>query len=170
MTISPAAGGKKPLKLWKVIGFGLFPDFFAFAPAFVYMFASFIFPKIPKMYHPGPDQIEPASGNDLFISNLTHNLYNISHSLFIFFVIFALLWVIFRRPVWEMSAWLGHILIDIPTHSYKFYPTPFLWPVSNFRVNGYSWANFNFLAIDYTLIILAYLILYLIKKRKARNL
>ncbi|MBI2662668.1 hypothetical protein HYX11_04380 [Candidatus Woesearchaeota archaeon] len=35
-------------------------------------------------------------------------------------------YVILGRFVGEMLAWLGHIIIDIPTHSYKFYPTPFL--------------------------------------------
>jgi hypothetical protein len=157
---------KKPLKTWKTVVFGVFPDVFAFAPAFIYMFASYIFPSIPKMYHPGPGgQVEPATENALIISNLTHNLYNLSHSLIIFFLIFGLIWLIFHRPIWEMGAWLLHILMDIPSHSYDFYPTPFLWPVSDFKVNGVHWGTPWFMIINYSLIILAYIILHFAKKR-----
>jgi hypothetical protein len=157
---------KKPLKWWGFVGFGLFPDFFAFAPAFIYMFASFIFPSIPKIEHPGPAHMEPATGNGLIISNLTHNLYNLSHSLIIFFLVFGLFWLILRRPFWEMSAWIMHILMDIPSHSYDFYPTPFLWPISDFKVNGVHWGTPIFMITNYSLIILVYLIAYFLKKHR----
>ena len=157
---------EKPLKTWRSVAFGVFPDVFAFAPAFIYMFASYIFPSIPKMDHPGPTHLEPATGNTLIISNLTHNLYNLSHSIIIFLLIFGLIWLIFRRPVFEMGAWLLHILMDIPSHSYDFYPTPFLWPFSDFKINGVHWGQSWFMITNYSLIILAYLIIYLLKKRK----
>ncbi len=38
-------------------------------------------------------------------------------------------------------AWGLHILIDIPTHSRKLWGPRFLWPISNFAVNGISWAE-----------------------------
>lgn len=157
---------EKPLKTWKMVIFGVFPDVFAFAPAFIYMFASFIFPQIPKIEHPGPSHMEPAHGNGLIISNLTHNLYNYSHSLIIFLLVFGLVWLILRRPVWEMGGWILHILMDIPSHSYDFYPTPFLYPVSNFKVNGVHWGTPWFMITNYSLIILAYVALYLYNKRK----
>ncbi|OGI28700.1 MAG: hypothetical protein A2288_03860, partial [Candidatus Moranbacteria bacterium RIFOXYA12_FULL_44_15] len=154
---------KKPLKVWMMAIFGLFPDLFAFSPAFAYMFASYIFPTLPKMYHPGPNQIEPATGNTLFISNLTHNLYNLSHSLIVFFLIFGLIWLVFKQPIWEMGGWLIHILMDIPSHSYDFYPTPFLWPVSGFMINGIHWGTPRFMITNYSLIIAAYMILWILK-------
>ncbi|MFA6047452.1 MAG: hypothetical protein WCV59_01570 [Parcubacteria group bacterium] len=157
---------KKPLKTWKMVVFGVFPDVFAFAPAFIYMFASYIFPGIPKMDHPGPAHMEPATGNGLVINNLTHHLYNLSHSLLIFFLIFGLIWLIFRRPVWEMLGWIIHIIMDIPSHSYDFYPTPFLWPFSDFKVNGVHWGTPWFMITNYSLIILAYLVIYLVKRHK----
>lgn len=149
-----------------MVVFGVFPDVFAFAPAFIYMFASYIFPGIPKMDHPGPAHMEPATGNGLVINNLTHHLYNLSHSLLIFFLIFGLIWLIFRRPVWEMLGWIIHIIMDIPSHSYDFYPTPFLWPFSDFKVNGVHWGTPWFMITNYSLIILAYLVIYLVKRHK----
>jgi len=155
---------KQPLKLKWMAFWGIFPDFFAFSPAFAYMFASYIFPSLPKMYHPGPNNIEPATENTLLISNLTHNLYNLSHSLIIFILIFGLIWLISKRPRWEIGGWMLHILIDIPTHSYQFYPTPFLWPISDFKINGTHWGSLQFELINYFLILSAYVLLWLIKR------
>ena len=160
---------KEPLKLKWMVVWGIFPDFFAFAPAFIYMFASFIFPSIPKIEHPGPTHMEPATGNSLIISQLTHNLYNISHSLFIFIIVFGIVWLIFRRPIWVMGGWILHILMDIPSHSYDFYPTPFLWPFSDFKINGFHWGTPWFMITNYSLIVIAYLILYFIRKRDKKR-
>lgn len=41
----------------------------------------------------------------------------------------------------EMLAWPLHILVDIPTHSERFFPTPFLWPLSDFHVDGHPWSD-----------------------------
>jgi hypothetical protein len=38
-----------------------------------------------------------------------------------------------------MLGWLLHIAIDIPTHSFRYYATRFLWPVSDFRIDGIAW-------------------------------
>ena len=150
--------------------FGLFPDFFAFAPSFSWMIGSAIFPFIPKVEHLGPENIEPATQNGRFIFQLTHSLYNLSHSLFVFFLVFGLVWLILRRPVFELAGWLLHILMDIPSHSYRFFPTPFLWPVSDFKINGINWSTPWFMIANYSLIILAYLIIWIIKKKSDPNL
>jgi membrane-bound metal-dependent hydrolase YbcI (DUF457 family) len=84
------------------------------------------------------------------------NLYNITHSLVIFVFVFALFWAAARKPVWIMAAWGLHILIDIPTHSMALFPTPFLWPISHFRVDGIGWDNPLIMVIDIVLLITAY--------------
>jgi len=157
---------KSRIKLGIMVIFGIFPDFFAFAPAFIYMFASYLIPGVPKIEHPGPTHMEPATGNTLLILNITHNLYNISHSILIFFLVFLLALAIFRRPIWELSGWFVHIIMDIPSHSYDFFPTPFLWPVSEFKINGIHWGESWFMILNYSLIILAYLLVSF----KKRNL
>jgi hypothetical protein len=84
--------------------------------------------------------------------------YNVTHSLVIFAISFILIWIVIKKPLWIIAAWGLHILIDIPTHSAALFPTPFLWPISNFKVNGIGWHNPIVLAIDITLLIVAYAI------------
>jgi hypothetical protein len=83
-------------------------------------------------------------------------LYNTTHSLIVFAVVFGLFWIVSRRLLWILAAWGLHILIDIPTHSLALFPTPFLWPVSDFKVNGIGWDNPIILAIDIILLIAVY--------------
>jgi len=66
-------------------------------------------------------------------------LYPAGHSLIVFLLAFGLLSLLARRVVLEMLGWLLHILIDIPTHSLSYYATRFLWPVSDFRIDGIAW-------------------------------
>ncbi len=84
------------------------------------------------------------------------NLYNITHSFVIFAAAFGLLWVMARRAVWVVATWGLHILIDIPTHSLALFPTPFLWPLADLKVDGIGWDNPVILAIDIILLITAY--------------
>jgi hypothetical protein len=46
-----------------------------------------------------------------------------------------------RKPLWEFSAWGLHVLYDIPFHERRFFPTPFLWPVSSYTFDGISWGH-----------------------------
>ena len=83
-------------------------------------------------------------------------LYNITHSLVTFAFVFVLVGIVARKPIWVLAVWGLHILIDIPTHSLALFPTPFLWPTSNFKVDGIGWENPIVLAIDIILLITAY--------------
>ena len=65
--------------------------------------------------------------------------YNATHSLAIFAAVFCAVWVVRRRPFMPLAAWGLHILIDIPTHSLALFPTPFLWPLSDLKVDGIPW-------------------------------
>lgn len=63
-----------------------------------------------------------------------------------------------------MLAWGVHILVDIPTHSYRFYPTPFLWPLSGWKFNGFSWGTPWFIVVNYGALLLT--IWWLRQKKK----
>jgi hypothetical protein len=85
-------------------------------------------------------------------------LYPAAHSLVVFAAVFGLTCLAWRRVVYSMLGWLMHILIDIPTHSEAYYATHFLWPVSDFRIDGIAWwtpwfwvATYAALAIVYAL-------------------
>jgi hypothetical protein len=159
------------LSTWPAVFWGVFPDLFAFtllfsAAAFGSLFGSIsVWENITLADLPGPHALEPLSGNHLFLFFLTTKLYSISHSAVIFAAVFFCVWAIRKKPYWEMTGWLLHILIDIPTHSYKFFPTPFLWPVSQVKINGISWADPRFLLLNYAAIALVYFLLRS-KKRK----
>ncbi len=95
-------------------------------------------------------------------------LYNATHSLVIFALVLAVVWIISRRIIWVLAAWGLHVLIDIPTHSLALFPTPFLWPVSDIRFDGVGWDNAVIFVIDGSLLIVAYsLWLYSRLRRKA---
>lgn len=49
-----------------------------------------------------------------------------------------------RWPGKLLGAWSLHILVDVPTHSKAKWGPRFLWPFSDFAVDGLSWAEIAF--------------------------
>lgn len=154
---------KSKVSLLKAAFFGVFPDLFAFTPIFIWLNWARISGNLVLPSH----GTEPFPTNGLFIFDLTSVLYNISHSLLISTSIFLLL-VLLKRPIIELGAWTIHILLDIPTHSYQFYPTPFLWPISTYKFNGFSWATPWFMILNYSLLL--FFFIYLFRKRIVKTL
>lgn len=135
--------------------FGVLPDLISFVPQFVYMVLS------PEASHFKGGPPDTAS-----ILPLTYSLYNISHSLVIFSIIFGLVWFVRQKPLVPLLAWGLHIVCDIPTHSLEFFPTPFLWPLADVKVNGFSWGQAWFMGLNYSLLILVYGAVWLSRKRR----
>lgn len=158
------------LSYWKTFCWGIFPDVFAFAIPFIVLFWGLITGNAAFSQFRSPEDGGPATDIDSGITGLAHSLYNFSHSLVIFLFVIGLFYVAhrfflptrfkLRRLPWEMLGWPLHILSDIPTHTYKFFPTPFLYPFFSTKINGYAWAHPLFLAIDYGLLILVYAYLW----------
>jgi hypothetical protein len=66
-----------------------------------------------------------------------------------------------------LFGWLLHILIDIPTHLIGHFATPFLWPISNFKINGIAyWREPIVMIIDIILLIIVWIILFRIEKKR----
>ena len=111
--------------------------------------------------------IRPGVGH-VDIPAYVFQLYDISHSLVVFSFAFLLVWAIRKNlpvpqgssrqtgPLWEMLAWGFHIVMDIFTHSDAFFPTPFLWPISDFHVNGMSWGQPQIFISNVTLLAILY--------------
>lgn len=126
---------------------GVVPDFFAFTVPFIVI--------IFRVISGGGSPLEYSRNVGDF--DLASYLYQFSHSIVIFILIFILVWVISKRPRWEMLGWALHILIDIPSHSIHFYPTPFLFPLSEYRFPyGVSWAHPVFMIVNYSLLVLTW--------------
>lgn len=150
---------KKPLNAWLAGFWGIFPDLFAFTIPFIWLLWNLAFAGLNFSDIPRSDLVEPAPRDSLPIFRLTSLLYSLSHSAIIFFIVFGIVYLIFHRPIWELGGWFIHILLDIPTHSYQFYPTPFLWPVSDWKFDGFSWGTLWFLILNYLAVVIVYLLL-----------
>jgi len=136
-------GKPKVLHVGWTAFWGVAPDFFAFTAPFLIGLWRVVAEGLPFGSIRGGMQV---GGFDL-----AAYLYQYSHSLVVFAAVFLVVWVISRRPRWELLGWALHILIDIPSHAIEFYPTPFLFPISDYRFPyGVSWANTWFMIINYS--------------------
>ncbi len=154
--------------------FGVVPDLVGFTPLFVYMIFS-------GRFFSG-ERFPFAETNWTF--SFAEHAYNYTHSLVIFSLAFVSVLVIgniyryFKyqsdstKPIfrfwffWPMLGWALHILIDLPTHP-DFYHTPFLFPISDYQfTGGVSWGHPVFMAINYSLLIIAYIAIYIYQKKK----
>lgn len=161
-----AANKKKPelkVSFWQSVGWGAFPDLFAFTVPFGFLILGLLSGSLQYGDIPIADAEPPQEMLPLFA--IASQLYSISHSLIVFTLVFAVVFMIRGRPLWELGGWFIHILLDIPTHTYDFYPTPLLWPVSEYTFSGFPWATPWFMALNYSLLAIAYL--YLRKPREA---
>jgi hypothetical protein len=138
---------------------GVAPDVFSFGILLITNILSIT--KRPD-WQSGPPPMED-------IPHFINPLYNFTHSLVIFSAVFLLIFLTRKKPFWPLAAWGIHILIDIPSHSFAFFPTPFLWPLSDLKIDGIGWGhaiiffpNVILLAILYSSIIY--------QKRKAKKI
>ena len=183
----------KKIKLGWMALWGIFPDIFSFIPVIVWILWLMFYKGVDFSNIPRPEIMPPEVRNAFFIFRLTDVLYHISHSLIIFFTLFFLTWIIcwyrFTRkqkseihtldnahhqkshctPCWEMTGWFIHIVTDIPTHSSTFYPTLFLWPLSDWCFNGASWGNMQFIITNYTALLIVFIVLRFFKRAKGKR-
>jgi hypothetical protein len=144
--------------------FGVFPDLFAFTIPFIILFwniitGSTMLGSFMENHGPLASRLSIAS-----------TLYQYSHSLVIWAVIFIIVWFIYKRPRFELLGWALHILIDIPSHALSFYPTPFLFPLSEYRFPyGVQWSNHWYMIINYSLLLIFFIWLTVTQKKKLLN-
>ena len=142
---------------WLAGLFGILPDFISFGPHFILSF---------------------IAGNVLFgrpeLSNIPGSvflLYNLTHSLVIFSLVVLVVYLLTKKIHWFMFGWGLHVIIDIPSHTKDFFPTPFLYPLPQPYVNGIHWSNPTFMSINYSLlaIVYAWLIYGTLKDKKKKR-
>ena len=143
---SLVCGSSKRTHFWLAFTFGIAPDIASFG---VLTVASWLGLSTAPDFSQGTP---PESSIPLYV----HRLYPITHSLIVFGVLFALIWIVRGQPLWEMMAWGLHILMDIPVHSFQFFPTPFLWPISDWKFDGWQWMTPEVLIPNGVLLLLGY--------------
>jgi membrane-bound metal-dependent hydrolase YbcI (DUF457 family) len=137
---------------------GMAPDLLAFGPFFILHPRWLTLRMTGHLSGPPPLSLLPS---------YVFQAYSITHSLVVCAVSFFLIWLVKRNPPWLLLAWALHIACDIPTHTTRYFPTPFLWPFSTPFVNGVSWATPAFLAANYACLTFAYagIFFYLHRRR-----
>jgi hypothetical protein len=155
-----AAFGRKNKKdFWTTFFIGMSPDLLSFG---IFWVSSFLgFSNAPTFHSGHPDP-------SMFPQYL-QAFYNATHSLVMFLCVFLIIWVIRKKPYWLLAAWGLHIIVDIPTHSYQFFPTPFLWPISNFKVNSLSWGDPRIFISNLLILAVVYSIWFWYWKKKKKT-
>ncbi len=138
--------------VWLAVLFGVLPDLLSFGMIFLINILNGNLRRGPPPLSSLPDWLFAA--------------YNMTHSFIIFIAVFILIYLITKKWLWPLTAWAIHILIDIPTHSSRFFPTPFLWPLSNYKFDGISWATGWFMLLNYGALMAVFLI---IARNKAKE-
>lgn len=161
--VSDKKGKKYQMSFFWGAFWGIFPDLFAFTLPFFFSFY--------KTIIEGDQFVSFATRHQVADGfTLSSILYQYSHSLIIFIFIFIVIWAIKKRPPWVMLGWVLHIILDIPSHSVSFFPTPFLFPISNYHFPyGVSWSNAWFEIINYSALALVWgsiLIKEILNKKK----
>ena len=150
---------KKTISLLWASFWGVFPDLFAYLiPVFISLFAILQGSvAINEFSHHGlPGEFA-----------LADQLYNYSHSLVVLIAVYSFTWIVMKRPPYVLLGWALHILLDIPTHPIDFYPTPFLWPVSDYIFPyGFAWRAPWFVILNYVALITVFTLFFF---RRSRN-
>ncbi|HEX8988083.1 MAG TPA: hypothetical protein VF816_08980 [Rhodocyclaceae bacterium] len=155
-----AFGRRSRRAFWTAVAFGMAPDLLAFGPHF----AGSLWSALEGApYQP----TDPAHGY-ADIPSYVFLAYQVTHSLVVFTGAFLIAWLLRGRPWWPMAAWGLHVLMDIPTHGLGFFPTPFLWPLFDVRVDGIPWSRPVIFVPNVILLSLSYLWYFLIHRRKRR--
>ena len=162
-----AFGQKNNQWKWAFV-LGMCPDLFSFGPFFLTHMGDIGERWAHHRMGPPDPRTIPA-----YVSHA----YNVTHSLVVWIALVALCWGVsaYRRSggsaptrhdapspiqtLWPLGAWGLHILCDIPTHSTRFFPTPYLWPLPTPFFNGHSWGNKTFMLANYSGVALTYAVL-----------
>ena len=86
----------------------------------------------------------------------SHHLHCTMHSAMVAGGITLASWLLLRSVWFPLWGWWSHILIDVPTHSADFYPTPVLYPLSERSFDGIAWNTPWFIVVNYVGIALAW--------------
>ena len=68
-------------------------------------------------------------------------MYDISHSCVVAFFVIIIFLQINKDMCFPMLAWPFHIILDFFFNSKEYFPTPILWPISNYQFDGIPWSN-----------------------------
>jgi hypothetical protein len=147
--VAARSRSRKPIRIGWALFFGVFPDL-----------VSFTIPACLRVWW----RVTGASPSLLPTPDGPHfewvwTVYNGAHSVLVFAVVFAGLWLVMGRPVLETLTWGLHILLDIFTHRGMF-AIQFLWPASAVHLDGIPWETPWVLGATYVGLVAAWFLLW----------
>ena len=152
-----ALGRSSRKSFWTAVLFGMAPDLFSFGPLFAGGLWLHGLEFLRGLGHPPDASLIPA---------YVYQLYNLTHSLLVFGLVFGVVWLLRGKPLLEMGAWGLHLGMDILTHNDAFFPTPFLWPLSDAHFDGLPWGDLRIFVPNVVLLALLYA-WFFVRRRKA---
>lgn len=126
---------------------GMLPDLIPFVPLLISRLVKGTFRFSAPPHNPGD------------IPRLAYQVYDLTHSFITVIIVFALIYFLTRKFYLFLLAWPLHILLDIPTHTSSFFPTHFLYPLTDFHVNGIGWGRPWFMLLNYSILLVVYIFL-----------
>ncbi len=114
---------------WFSFLFGVIPDLLSFGLYFLFNL----------LINPSPIKFGKPELSE--IPEWVFMLYDFSHSLIIATLFILIVYKINKDFCFPMLAWPFHIVLDFFTHSVQYFPTPILWPISDYRFDGIPWSN-----------------------------
>jgi len=126
---------------------GTLPDLIPFAPYLAYRLIR------------GTLRFSTPPHNPTDIPRLVYLAYDCTHSFITVIIVLSIIVLITRKFYLFLLAWPLHILMDIPTHTSAFFPTHFIFPISDFHVNGINWGKPWFMLLNYGILMVVYALL-----------
>ena len=138
---------------WFAFLFGVIPDLLSFGLYFLFNFIT------------NPFTVKWGKPELADIPSWVFSLYDFSHSLVIAIIFILIAYKLNKDFCFPMLAWPFHILLDFFTHSVQYFPTPILWPLSDYRFNGIPWSN------PYILIgnIICIFLIFIYRRKRSNN-
>ena len=101
------------------------------------------------------------------VAELAHHLHCMLHSAVVAGLVTALVRWRYRRVWIPLWGWWSHIVIDLFTHSADYYPVPVLYPFTQRGFDGLAWNTPWFVALNYSAMGAALLLVYLTQPRSS---
>ena len=149
---------KQPIRVGWCVAWGVLPDLATFLIPAVVRIGRWLTGYSPTLL---PDRASPRF-------DWVWPLYNATHSAVLFTLIFGAICLYLRRPPLEMLGWALHIVIDVFTHR-GWFAVKFLWPLSDYHINGLAWETPWFLAANWGALAAVWLLLIVRMRSLARR-
>jgi len=142
---------------WQIVALAAAPDIVPLLPLIAWALAGTAPLALIYSYIVATPASEPSLPP--LLTAFIHHLHCTMHSAIVVAGITIVAWVVNRAFPLVLLGWWSHVLLDIPTHSADYYKVSALYPFADIGFDGVAWTDPGFLAINYSLLALVYLLL-----------